>query len=327
MNSCLVGKSRLARLICMWLWVSVARTPAAAQAFTPEAKELSFTTAYNYVAFEGHFRSDGTRTPEAAAKAQSVLFGLEYGITDRLALTFSVPIIATRYASTNPPSDVLQTLFNEAVQAVGHGFYGHQFLDDGQYHATIQDLYFSARYKLVERPFLLTPFVALGTPSHNYAYVGEAAPGRNLPEVQLGTYAGRDLGPFLRHAFVEGQFSLAIPEQSLNVRTVRTNLALEFDYLISRKFAVRGIANWQHTFSGLHFPQDLTTPELTLTHERLLKANYCHVGGGVAYSITPKTDISADFVTFVSGSDTHYGTGLSVSVTRAFNLGFRKHQD
>ena len=322
-----VGNPRIARLLWVCACILVARISGAAQAFTPEGKELSFTTAYNYVAFGGHFRSDGSKTPEAAAKAQSVLFGLEYGITDKFAVTFSVPIVATRYASANPPSDVLKVLFNEALQSVGHGFYGHQFLDDGQYHATIQDLYFSARYNLLQHSFLLTPFVAVGTPSHDYAYVGEAAPGRNLPEVQFGTYVGRGLGPFLRNAFVEGQFSCAIPEESLNVRTVRTNLAFEFDYLFTRKFAVRGIANWQHTFNGLHFPRDLTTPELALTHERLLKANYWHLGGGIAYSVTPKTDISADFVTFVSGSDTHYGTGVSVSVTRAINLGFRKQQD
>jgi hypothetical protein len=323
----LVGKPRWACWIWVCVWIAGTRTPATAQAFTPEVKELSFTTSYNYVAFGGHFRSDGSRTPEAAAKAQSVLFGLEYGITDKLAVTFSVPIVATRYASNNPPSDVLRGLFEETLQAVGPGFYRHEFLDDGQYHATIQDFYISARYRVMERPLLLTPFVAVGTPSHDYAYVGEAAPGRNLPEVQLGTFAGRDLGPFLRHAFMEGQFSFAIPESSLTVRTVRTNLAFEFDYLFTRKFAVRGIANWQHTFNGLHFPRDLTTPELALTHERLLKANYWHLGGGVEYSVTPKTDISADFVTFLTGSDTHYGTGVSFSVTRAFNLGSRKHRD
>lgn len=89
---------------------------------------------------------------------------------------------------------------------------------------------------------------------------------------------------------------------------------------MNRKFAVRGLGQYQHTFNGLHFPTDLTTPELVLTHERLLKANYWHLGGGVSYAINSKTDVSADAVTFLSGSDTHYGTGLALRISRTFAL-------
>jgi hypothetical protein len=291
---------------------------ASAQAWVPDKGEGSFSTSYNYIAFQGHFRSDGSRTPEAASRAQSVLFDLEYGVTDKLALTFSMPVVAARYASTNPPSAALLGLFGQAVQAVGPGSYRHQFLDDDRYHATLQDIQFSARYNVVSRPFALTPFVALVVPSHDYAYVGEAAPGRNFREFQFGASVGKRLEPFLPNAYVHGQISFAIPQESLHLRTNRTNLSLESGYFLTRKLAARGFGDWQHTFNGLHFPADLTTPELTLTHERLLKANYWHLGGGVSYAVTPRTEVSADVVTFLAGSDTHYGTGVSVRITRTF---------
>jgi hypothetical protein len=100
---------------------------------------------------------------------------------------------------------------------------------------------------------------------------------------------------------------------------------VELGYFLTRKLAVRGTGNWQHTFNGSHFPEDLTTPELALTHERLLKANYWHLGGGAAYAISPKTDVSADFVTFLTGSDTHYGNGVSIGISRSFIFRFGKN--
>jgi hypothetical protein len=296
---------------------------AAAQAWVPEKGEGSFTTSYNYISSNGHFNTDGNKVAEAAAKAQGVLFDFEYGFTDKLAVSVSIPIVATRYSGTNPSSAFLRTLFDQTKQAAGPGAYGHGFLDDGSYHPTVQDFQFGVRYNLLAHPLVLTPFVAAVIPSHDYAYVGEAAPGRNLREFQFGTNVARRLTPFMPKGYVDGQILFAIPQKDLDVRTTRTNLSLEIGYFITRKLAVRGFGIWQHTFTGLRFPIDLTTPEIALTHERLLKARYWHVGGGFSYAISPKIEIGADVVSFVSGSDTHYGTGVSVSVTRSFKL---KHQ-
>jgi hypothetical protein len=291
---------------------------AAAQAWVPEKGEGSFSTSYNYISSNGHFNTDGSKVAEAAAKAQSVIFDFEYGVTDKLAVNFSVPIVAARYVGTNPPIAFLRNLFDQTMQAAGPGTYGHQFLDDGSYHPTVQDFQFGTRYNLVSRPFVLTPFVVVVIPSHDYAYVGEAAPGRNLREFQFGTNVARRLTPFLPKAYLDGQVLFGIPQENLHVRTNRTSLSLETGYFITRKLAARGFGIWQHTFTGLRFPIDLTTPEIALTHERLLKARYWHVGGGISYVISPKTEVGADVVSFVAGSDTHYGTGVSLRITRTF---------
>jgi hypothetical protein len=291
---------------------------SSAQAWVPSKGEGSFTTSYNYIGFQGHFRSDGSKTPEAAARAQSVLFDIEYGVSPRLALTFSLPIVTARYASDNPPSPVLRDLFDQVKKAVGPNFYRHDFLDDLHYHGTVQDLHFNARYNISARPLVITPFVEAVVPSHDYAYVGEASPGRNLWEIQFGANVGKQLD--VLHSYADTQVAFAIPEQALGVRTNRANVSLEFGYLPTKRWAVRAIGQWQHTFAGLHFPADLTTPEIVLTHERLLKANYWHWGGGVSYVLSPKTEVGADLVTFPAGSDTHYGTGVSVRITRSFSL-------
>jgi len=291
-----------------------------AQAWGPEKGEGTFSTAFDYINFAGHFQSDGSRTPQAASKSRSFLFQFEYGVTDRFTITTSLPLVSARYSGNDPSPSTLQMLFNQVLQSVGPGFYNHGFLDDTHYHTAVQDFRFNARYRLVSRPVVITPFIGSVLPSHDYAYVGESAPGRNLKEFQFGTDVARRLNPFLRRGYVDGQIALAIPEAALNIRTTRTNASMEIGYLLNRRVAFRGIADWQHTFYGLHFPADLTTPEIILTHERLLKANYWHIGGGVSYALTPKIDLSADIVTFVSGSDTHYGTGVSVGIARSFTL-------
>jgi hypothetical protein len=309
---------RLAKALFCSLLLCAGCGRAVAQAWVPEKGDGSISTSYNFIFFRGHFTSEGKKVPEAAARAQSAVFQVEYGVTNKLALSVSLPIVAVRYASNNPPSPFLQGLFAQTLQSVGPNFYRHGFLDDGSYHATLQDIHVNVRYNVLSRPLVITPFVTLVAPSHDYAYVGEAAPGRNLWEVQFGSSVGRTLDPFLRRAYVEAQFSFAVPEQSLNVRTTRVNIPVEFGYFLTRRIAVRGLGSWQHTYRGLRFPVDLTTPQLDLTHERLLKANYWHAGGGVSYALNHKTEISADVVTFLSGSNTHYGTGLSMRISRNF---------
>ncbi|HEX6880015.1 MAG TPA: hypothetical protein VF135_06605 [Terriglobales bacterium] len=295
------------------------------QAWVPEKGEGTFSTSYNYLSSDGHFGAVGNREPEAAALAQDALFELEYGITDKLAMTFSVPIVTIRYNDTNPPSAFLRGLFDQAVQAVGTDAYKHEFLDDGSYHSSVQDLYFDVRYNIVSRPLVVTPFVGLLIPSHDYAYVGEAAPGRNLREFRFGANVGRELGPLLPKAYLHSQIAFAIPEEALNIRTNRMNVNSEFGYVFNRKFAARGIGNWQYTFNGVRSLDDLTSPLLFLTHERLLKATYWHAGAGFSYAISRKTEISADYVTFVSGSLTHYGKSLTLRISRSFTLGRTHH--
>jgi hypothetical protein len=298
---------------------------ASGQAWVPEKGEGTLSTSFNYIAFGGHFQSDGSRTPQAASRSRSYLFDLEYGLTDKLAATVSLPVVSARYASTNPNSADLLVLFNQAVQEVNSGFYNHGFLDDGNYHTTFQDFHFDVRYNLTSRHVVVTPVIGATFPSHDYAFVGEAAPGRNLKEFRFGTDLARVLDPFLHKAYVDGQLVFTISEQALQVRNNRTNLSLETGYLLSRRLAVRGYGQWQHTFHGLHFPVDLTTPELTLTHDRLLKANYWHLGGGASYALNSKTEVSADVVAFLSGSDTHYGSGVVLTISRGFQLKPRVH--
>jgi hypothetical protein len=315
LKKCLATRA-WAGAVLIGCWLSSAG--ATAQAWLPERGEGAFSTTYGFIAVRGHYTSSGDKVPEAAANLQSVLFEVEYGLTDKIALTASVPFIAVRYNSNNPPKPFLRDLFNQTRQATSSGFYAHDFLDDGAWHPTFTDFHANLRYNLVAKPLVLTPYVELVAPSHDYAYVGESSPGRDLWEFQFGTFVGRRLDPWLPKAYAHGQVGFAIPEKSLGVRTTRMNLTMETGYLFTRKFAARGFGSFAHTFSGLLYATDFTTPEIFLTHERLLKATYWHVGGGASYALTRKTEIGADMFIPVAGRATHFGPGVSFRFTRLF---------
>jgi hypothetical protein len=310
-----------------WLWIPLlalmlvsTTTIARGQAWVPERREGTFTTSFSYLSSEGHLGNVGQKEPEAAALSQSALFEVEYGLTDKLAISASLPVISIRYNSNNPPPAFLKGLFDQAKQSIPAGSYNHGFLDDGSYHSSLQDFYIDARYNVSMRPLVFTPFVGLLIPSRDYAYVGEASPGRNLKEFRFGANVARRLDPFLRRGYAQSQIGFAIPEKAMNIRTNRMNIISEFGYNFGRRFAARGVGSWQHTFNGITSLAELTSPLLELTHERLLKANYWHVGGGFSYAVNSKTEISADYIAMVSGQVTHYGKGFSIGVSRSFNF-------
>jgi hypothetical protein len=310
--------SRVDAAVRLAAFALIATAGADAQAWVPQKGEGSLSATYSFLASNGHYTTEGKKVAEAAAQSQSSIVEVEYGLTERLALNASLAFVSIRYNSNNPPTAVLRTLFDQTLQTTGKQFYNHGFLDDGAWHSSVQDIQVNVRYNLVSRPLLITPFVGFTLPSHDYAYVGESAPGRNLREFNFGVSAGRKLDPFAEKMYLHSTIEFAIPQAALGVRTTRTNLFLETGYAVTRRLSLRGFGNYQHTFNGLRFPVDLTTPEISLTHERLLKANWWHVGGGVSYALTPKTEIAADVVSFVAGSDTHYGTGVSLRITRSF---------
>ena len=93
--------------VCLLLFV---RT-AAAQAFVPPAGEGNISTTYQRTFARGHLDDNGvlfTGGDKSFAEdpdivhAQSVLWDVEFGVTDRLAVNLSLPAIAARYQGTDP---------------------------------------------------------------------------------------------------------------------------------------------------------------------------------------------------------------------------------
>ena len=139
--------------------------PAAAQAFTPPARVGSITSAWQWVDNTGHIGTDGTLFPVGQSVTTSLLAEIDYGMTERFAMTASVPFVFAKYTGKNPPVSGLE---RDACRC---------------WHESFQDLSLSGRYRFGDEFWALTPQLRYVQPTHDYPYHGEAVVGPNLTQL------------------------------------------------------------------------------------------------------------------------------------------------
>lgn len=291
---------------------------ANAQAWVLPGGEGDINFTYQRIDNTGHRRTNGFLVPHGVSLDMSLYLEAEYAFTSRFSMTAGLPYVFAKYTDPNPPLNPIPFLPQDQCHCWQSGW---------------QDFGITARYNLVGREsgtFALTPSVSLGVPSHDYNFRGEAALGRNLREERIGIDAGRRLDVISSSLSVEGGYSYAFVEKVMGISTNRSNARVEADYSIKRKLLVRGQAFWQRTHGGLRFgsptsadlpfPGEVNTPELLYQHDRLLRDNYWHAGGGLAYSF-PHVDVFATYIAFIAGTDTHAGRALTISFVVPFRVG------
>jgi len=256
-----------------------------------------------------------------AERGQSLDMGLfleaDYSVTDRLSVAAGLPYVFAKYqgAPFIPPIPYLP---NDQCHC---------------WHGGWQDWGVSGRYNVIRTAngaFSLTPSVSVGVPSHNYDFRGESVLGRDLKEARIGIDAGQRLDAISPNLLVEGHYSYAFVERVIEIGTNRSNAGVATTYLLfHRRLAARGFATWQRTHGGLRLgsaapaslvlPGEVDTPERVFQHDRLLRDNYFHAGGGFSYAF-PLMDVFASYNAFVSGTDSHAGRAITVGVSWPFQL-------
>jgi hypothetical protein len=288
---------------------------AAAQAWVPPQGVGSVSFSYQRIGTSGHRRFNGLLDEGG----QSVNMGLyvegEYAFTDRFSVSAGLPYVFAKYTATVPPRPPIPYLPGDQCHC---------------WHGGWQDFGLTARYNVVGGAFALTPSVSVGVPSRNYTYVGEAVVGRNLKEVRIAVDAGQRLDAISSKLSVQGRYSYAFVERVIDIPNNRSNATVESSFLLTRKLATRGLLSWQRTHGGLSFgsrtsttlpfPGEVNTPERLAQHDRIMRDNYWHAGGGASYSFS-RMDVFASYIAFVGGTDTHAGRAFTVGISWPFQLG------
>jgi hypothetical protein len=258
----------------------------------------------------GRMLDDGTRAPVGKAINYAIDPEVDYAFTDRLSISTSLPFIFSKYTDPNPPPPFLPFPPVDACRC---------------WQAAFADFGGTVRYNVVNvgRNFMVTPFVSAGVPSHAYDYSGEAVVGRRLKELNLGAEAGQRLDRWLAGLSVEAGYQYTIVGRDLDVPNNRSSGRVIPALAFPNGFSSRAIFAWQRTHGGLRFPSDVNVPEiperLTEFH-RMLRDNYLHVGGGVAYA-RGAWDVSASVLVTARGSNSHDIHVFSVTVGRSFEAG------
>jgi hypothetical protein len=129
---------------------------------------------------------------------------------------------------------------------------------------------------------------------------------------------------------LQGRYSYAFVEQVLDeVPIDRSNLALEGEFVFTRRLAGRGVLTWQRVHGGLRlgtdsddffFPGKVNTSERLEEHDRLLRDNNFRIGGSVAYSFD-RMDVFFSYFELLRGTDSHGGRAITAGVSWPFEIG------
>jgi hypothetical protein len=291
--------------------VAVWASPARAQAYLPPRGEGTVAVIYQDMAVTYHYLPT-TPIDRGHIRAKTFLVDVTYGLTDRIAVSFVLPWIASKYKGSTP-HPLVDTSGPIPV------LYGANPLDDGTYHGTFQDYRFDIRYNVTKRGVVLTPFAGSIVPSHDYTYFAHAAPGRDLKELQVGVLAAKLLDDIAPGLFVQGRYAYGVTEKLLNISHNRSSMDFEVGYFLTPKLRFMGLGVGQRTHGGvdlsLNSRADLG-PLLFSHHDQIDRLNYLNLGGGVAYTLTEKMDVFGSVLHTVAQRNGHalrYNATIGVS--------------
>jgi hypothetical protein len=265
----------------------VTARPAWAQAWTPLQGEGTVSVQFQD-AFVKYHQIPTVRLDTGHIRGETVLVDFTYGITDRVAVSVSLPWVASQY----------------------HGPRPHQLpIDDGSHHPTFQDFRFDVRYNVTRKNVVVTPFMGTILPSHGYEYFAHSAVGRNVRELQVGTNwaALLDSVPGL---FVQGRCSYGFAERIVDISHNRSNLDLEAGYFITDDLRMFALGAAQLTHGGVDLFGGAKTLEILGPlkyphHDQIARENFLNVGVGAGYSLTPSMDVFGSVIHTVAGRNMH----------------------
>jgi len=288
---------------------------ARAQAFVPPQGEGTVSVLYQDQFFKYHY------APTVAVDAghiysRSALVDVSYGLTDKVALSVSLPWVGTRYDGTKPhPLDPT----NPSL--------GINPLDDGTWHSTAQDFSFNLRYNVTRnlgnKGIVLTPFVGSIVPSHDYAYFSHAAFGRDLHEIQVGTSAAKLFERGIPGLLIQATYAYGFTQQVVDISHNRSLGSLEAAYFATPKLRLLALSNGLITHGGLDYyaPPSLATlgPTLFQHHDQIDRTNMLALGGGASYSLTESLDVYGSLMHTVLQRNGHGLTrGVSLGLSWSF---------
>jgi hypothetical protein len=289
---------------------------AAAQPFLPSAGDGTVTVMYQGVFTRGQLNTSGQNISPDSTNAHALIWLVEFGLSDRLAVHASLPFLMVRFAGGPNPHRV--------------GINGQPSdLDDGRYHGAFQDFYFGARFKLVQSPRIaVTPFAEAIVPSHHYESLGQSVVGRDLRAVVVGAAVGGFADDLLPGLYFQTRLSYAVVQEVLDIRANRSGVDSAVGYFLSPRFAIQFVETFQFVHDGIDFVGSgpslaihsggLITRAHFLNHDRLLRSNVLSLGAGFTFAVTDSMAIFATATTMAWGENIQRPRSVTVGTNWNF---------
>ena len=291
--------------------------PALAQhtdAWVPGKSHGTVSVAYQHLYVRYHALSDGTKDLPGTIRNRSLFLNVDYGLTERLAVTVGAAYKSNRYDVRKPGA-----IHDPGTLADDHG---EQFLDDGRYHGSWQDWSIALRYQWIDKPFLVTPFIGYGRPIRDYTTFSHAAPGTGQARLEVGVNAGGRFAAPAQNLYWQAGYGYAYMEKAGNRRVNHSTFNLELGYFLTPRLGVHAVVVAQKTYNGQEFPEDFVgkrTSDEFFHHDQNLRDDFVNVGVGVNYQFNDRYLGFANVGHTVWGENTHLiDYAITVGVSRGF---------
>ena len=285
---------------------------SAGQAYIPSAGDGTVSVSFQSVHTSSQSDVNGVKGDPETTDTRAVLWQVEYGLTERIAVHASLPVIFGRYEGLNP-------------HTVGRNLQPSD-LDNGTYHGGFQDFYVGVRYGLVQSPGLaVAPFVEAIIPSHRYETLAQSAVGRDQRVLLVGSAVGGFLDSVAPGLYYQTRISYGFAQEVVDIRTNRTGIDSAVGYFVNPRFAVQFVQTMQYIHNGMFFVFEpefdagisgggTVTDQHFIDHDRLLRSRVVTLGGGVTYSLTDSIGL------FATATSMAWGRSLPRPV-RSFSVG------
>jgi len=224
--------------------------------------------------------------------SRSAYFEFDYGLTDRLALTATIPLKSIRYTGSQPHDPSL--LAND---------HGEVLLDDGQFHTNWGDVGASLRWLWLDSERIaLTPFVGYYTPSNDYPLYTETQAGRGQWQLDVGLNAAGPLGPrrlnmYWRAGFAYSYMEKVRPTDAPSRRVNRTTLSAEFGWQVTPLLTTYLALNDSRALNGLQLPEFVNplVSDQFYYHDQLLPWEQTTWSFGANYSLSDRMGMTMSY--------------------------------
>jgi len=190
-------------------------------------------------------------------------------------------------------------------------------LDDGVYHGGFQDFRFGVRYMAIVYPLVVTPFISVVIPSHDYPVQGHSVIGKGFKELHFGLYLGKLLTFISNNLYTQVGYDFAYVEEVDDMRVNRSDVDLTLGYFVTPSITVSSTMSYLKSHGGIDFLEVHPGNVASHLHDRHAAANYLNLGGSVSLEINDALNFFVSYTGIVSGENTHALRSVAVGSTRS----------
>lgn len=255
----------------------------------------TISLAYQNLHSSGLILFNGVNNHGAITDTRSLRLTVDYMLDDSWELHVVLPYISKRSTHDNGNHNPLNLLQPHPES---------QFLDDGDYHATFQDIQLGVSKHLQLGRYRVEPHAVLSWPSHDYTFFANAAVGQRLKKLKFGADVTRQLAG--SNLYWSAGYDYEFTEKVMGLNLDKQHARLSAGYYFSpawsgRVFAVMRRANGID--SNMVSPAN--RDEAWYRHDQTSRHNYAIAGIGATWRINDRYALSGTLGKMVWGRTVH----------------------